>query len=142
MLNDALSKNYTHILWLDDDIKFPSDTVEVLLKHKLPIIGANIVKKETPITGVAQDLDGRNIISGTGIEKVKYGSMGLMLMELGAVRTTYAPHFEIIWLEERGDYLGEDLYFQEKLKLSGHDIWIDHELSYKCSHVGDYKYKF
>lgn len=42
---------------------------------------------------------------------------------------------------ERGDFVGEDWYFCEKLQAAGIPRYVDHSLSLEIGHKGDYIYE-
>jgi hypothetical protein len=144
-LKEAFDKGYTHILMLDDDMVFPDDTVERLLAHKKPFVACNYMKKGNG-EPIAQDMEGKLINSAerTGIESVYSVGMGVVLIELDAIRHVGAPHFAVLWDTERKVYWGEDLYFCELVRGSAPpvEIWIDHDLSKIIGHAGDYNYGF
>jgi len=144
-LREALDKGYTHILMLDDDMIFPDNTVERLLSHNKPFIACNYMKKGNG-EPTAQDMEGKFINSAerTGIESVYSVGLGVVLIELDAIRHVGAPHFAVLWDSERKIYWGEDLYFCELVRGSAPpvEVWCDHDLSRSVAHVGDYGYSF
>jgi hypothetical protein len=145
-LREALDKGYTHILMFDDDMIFPDDTLEHLLSHKKSIVACNYMKKGNG-EPTAQNMEGKLINSAerTGIESVYSVGLGVVLIELDAIRHVGAPHFAVMWDETRKCYWGEDLYFCELVRGSEPpvEIWCDHDLSKSgISHVGDYGYSF
>jgi len=66
----------------------------------------------------------------------------MFLLELDALKNVPAPHFEVRWREDIQDYSGEDMYFCRKLFAAGEQIFIDHDLSNDCGHVGSLVYRF
>lgn len=144
-LREAFDKGYTHILMLDDDMIFPDDTVERILAHKKPFIACNYMKKGNG-EPTAQGMDGKWLDSSTrtGIESVYSVGMGVVLIELDAIRHVGAPHFAVMWDETRKTYWGEDLYFCELVRGSAPavEVWVDHDVSRLTGHVGDCGYCF
>lgn len=140
----SLDKGFTHVLFLDDDMVFPSTLLEELLAHDKDIVGINYARKEpgnrtlltfakdgTPITSAGKE----------GVEEIGWLGFGGVLVRLEAVKDIELPLFEIRWIPERKDYLGEDFYFCMKAQSHGLQIYIDHNLSNKCGHVGDFVYR-
>jgi hypothetical protein len=144
LLDNALKSGCTHILFIDDDTEFPADAVETMLSRGKPWVTVNICRKVLGAGWIARyDADkGGGVVDSfgrTGIEKVGTMGLGMALIELDPIRHIPAPHFEMVWVNERAGYLGEDLYFLLKCrKEAGIDIWVDHDVSNRVSHVGDY----
>lgn len=142
-LKEALDNGFTHILMLDDDMIFPDTTVERMLAHGKSIVACNYMRKGNG-EPTAQDMEGKLINSAerTGIESVYSSGLGVVLVELAAIKHIGAPHYAVMWDGERKVYWGEDLYFCELVRGSGVEIWLDNDLSRHISHVGDYGYSF
>jgi len=144
-LKEAFDNGYTHILMLDDDMIFPDDTLERMLAHRKPFMACNYMRKGNG-EPTAQDMQGKLINSAerTGIESVYSVGLGIVLIELDAIRHVGAPHFSVMWDETRKVYWGEDLYFCELVRGSNPpvEIFVDHEISKLVRHVGDYGYGF
>lgn len=144
-LRKAYEGGFTHLLMLDDDMSFPSDTVHRLVSHNLPFVAANYCRKVPgkPIS-ISFDLEGNSTESAgkSGLEEVQFVGAGLTLIDIEAIKHVPEPHFEVIWDENKQDYWGEDIYFCQKLRVHGVKIHIDHDLSQKVGHIGDYEYRF
>jgi hypothetical protein len=136
-------QNYsTHILFLDDDMVFSPDVVEILASRKLPVVGANYVGKSLDLNFTAQSLAGNRLDSRgrTGVEEVSHLGFGVLLLELNALINIPAPHFEILWSEKHQEYITEDVYFCNKLRENGIKIHVDHDVSQHVGHIGDFVY--
>ncbi len=137
----AMASGCTHILWIDDDTQFPPEAVEMMLDKKKPWLAVNICKKNGE--GWIAKYDGGGVINSTGktgCEKIGTMGLGMVLIELNAIRHVPAPHFEIVWVDEQRGYLGEDLYYMLKCKQHGVETWVDHDVSNLVKHVGNYGY--
>ena len=53
LLARAREEGADYILWIDSDQTFPPDTVQRLLSHSLPFVGANIPKRSPPFLPTA-----------------------------------------------------------------------------------------
>lgn len=143
-IDDAIKGEFSHILMLDDDMKFPPDLLDSLLSREKPIIGVNYVRKQagnaTPMTC---GMDGSVLSSKdkSGVEKVGWIGCGAVLLDLSVIRYYEKPLFEMRWMPERNDFIGEDYYFCMKAHQYGTEIHIDHDVSNKCAHIGDFAYK-
>ena len=71
---------------------------------------------------------------------VLQGREDVKLISTRALRALAEPWFEMPYLPERQEFLGEDVYFCHKAIVAGFDIWIDHDLSKEVQHVGRYGY--
>lgn len=142
---DAANKaGFTHILFLDDDMRFPSDLLDDLFRHDTDIVGINYVRKnpDSP-SPQTHDMDGQPLSSKgkQGAEEVAWIGFGAVLINLDAVKNIEAPLFEMRWLPERNDFIGEDFYFCGKVRAHGLKILVDHDASNKAAHIGDFPYK-
>lgn len=137
----ALAENYTHLLMIDDDHQFPADMCDVLFARKVPVVAANLLKKNpekldgtaTTIRDEAHDPRGR-----TDIEEASLVGTGIILINVNAVRHIPQPLFDNPYISEEIGHLGEDYYFCEKAKEYGVKIFIDNLISNTATHVGDY----
>ncbi len=139
----AIDEGYSHILFLDDDMGFPPDLLEVFSSHHLPVVAANYTRKTpNPITQTC-GIDGQPVKSfgKTGVEEVGWIGFGAVLIELDKIKDIENPLFETRWMPERNDFVGEDYYFCGKVRAHGIKVYIDHDVSNKVSHIGDYAYR-
>lgn len=142
LVKDSLSFNPTHIMWFDSDMMFPPDLIEKLLAHDRDIVACNYPTRSLPFKGVAYTKIGDwnswigNDIGETGVEIVEGVGMGCMLVKTNVYRNLERPWFEIKWMLEYGDHLGEDFYFCMKAREAGYEIAIDTIQSQKLKHIG------
>lgn len=144
-VDEAINGGYTHLLFLDDDMCFPSDSVERLASHNLDIASANYARRHAgAIAPITLGLDGQPITSWgkTGIEEVGHIGLGLCLINIDSIKRLPKPLFAMPWDESRQAIWGEDMFFCCILRQNGVKIHIDHDLSLKVRHVGDFPYGF
>lgn len=139
----AIEQGYSHILFLDDDMSFPSDLMEKFLSHNLPVVAANYTRKTRNATTQTCGIDGQVVKSfgKTGVEEAGWVGFGAVLIRLEDIKDIENPLFETRWMPERNDFVGEDYYFCGKVRTHGIKIYIDHDVSNKTSHIGDYAYR-
>lgn len=145
MLDDAVRRGFTHLLFLDDDMTFPFDMLDALANRGVPVVGANCCRKTlNGLYYTAAGEDRRPVPSKgrTGIQEVAKVGTGVMLIELAALVHVPRPHFEIQWREDAGCYRAEDVYFCEKLREHGVPIHIDHDVSHHVGHMGTFEHRF
>lgn len=135
----ALEKNCTHVLFLDDDMRIPMHTLMMFLAHKKDIIAANCARKELPPRSTAKGWDDMCVWtkkSSTGLEKVKSVGTAVMLINTDVLKKMDQPWF----CEDPVREIGEDVYFCNKAREIGFDIWIDHDLSKDVVHMGGFEF--
>lgn len=138
ILDEAISGGFTHIMWLADDIEFPEDSLARLADHDKPFVGINMLKKHDAHDPTAVDLDGRVIssVGRSGLEEVTSTTMALSLAEIDLLKAIPAPLFA------SSSSLGEDAFYFSRIRSQGHSIFVDHDLSKRCGHIGDRTFRF
>lgn len=132
------NKEYTHLMWVDSDMKVPMDTIHRLLAHDKEFVAANCTTRAEPIVPVAHGLDGKRLssIGKKGLEEVQHVGLAVALTRLEPIKRLRPPLFLMDWITEIQDYCGEDVYFTQKLRELGISLWVDHDLSLEVKHVG------
>ena len=143
LVDQALETDCTHILWLDSDMSFPSNTLNALLSHDKDIIACNYSTRVPPHRPVAfrskNDLDSR-VYTGTGIQKIWAIGLGCMLVKREVFETLEKPYFKISWDDQHDSLMGEDIYFCTRANEAGYEIWLENDLSKNIAHVGTKSY--
>lgn len=135
----------SHLLWLDSDMTFPADALIHLLRHNLPIVGANYPRRVHPFEPTAhRSIDGSDFVwteaDSSGLEEVKHIGFGVCLMDMRVFETIEGPWFEMTSyrLGEGFQARGEDVLFMERLaQEAGIPVFVDHDLSRNVGHIGD-----
>ena len=140
LVNAALERECTHLLWLDADMRFPKDALLRLLAHNVPLVGANYATRQMPIEPTAQGFEGEPVIGGEGLVDVKYCGMGVMLTETAVFRKIGKPYFAIGYNRAADDYAGEDTFFCEAARRHGFRVQVDARLSEEVEHCGALRY--
>ena len=139
LVEDALKAKHSasHVLFIDSDQVFPSDTLERLLSHKKDIVGSIITQRKPPFMPNCS-LDGKHLYTDgkTGVQKVNTLGTGLMLIKAEVFKWAKAPWFLFGWDEERQMHRGEDIHFCNLASKAGFDVWADHDLSKEVTHLG------
>lgn len=137
----ALDEEYTHILFMDADMKFPVGLLGKLLQQDKDIIGAFYVRKVSGFLPCVfqSDDDGHYTYWTDIVEKVDALGTGALLVRTEIFKTIEFPWFEYEpYINDDGDVkqVSEDVVFCRKAKEAGFDIWIDGHLT--CGHVGPF----
>lgn len=144
---NAIEGHNSHILFIDSDMTFPKDLISKFLSHKKPVMAANCVYRQEPVKWTAHKqplTDSKAIMLNskkyTGIEKVWRVGTGIMMLETAIFKKLPQPWFMIGWNEQEQQELGEDYFLCQRLEQAGVDIWVDHDISKACGHVGEKVY--
>jgi hypothetical protein len=154
LLKLLLTKNLTHILWLDTDMAFPRDALLRLLAHDLPVVGINYCQRGEPYEFVAikevswaPDGKTKKLVTGArsaGVEEVEAVGFGMVLMKTDILAClpplAEKPWFWFEWISGERQ-VGEDVYFCRILREAGHKIYVDHDLSKDCAHIGQHEFE-
>lgn len=139
---------YKYILWIDDDMWFPIDTVERLLKHDLPIVGCNCTCRGLPLwtTAIIGNPPNQQRITSlgkTGLQEVDFVGFGVIMTETAIFdklpQPWFATPYDPNYSEERKT-VSEDVWFCWLAKKHGYKIFIDHDLSQQIEHIGEFAY--
>lgn len=138
----AISQGSTHILWLDSDMLFPLNVVDVLLSHNQDVVACNYPTRTLPIKGVAYTKIGEwdswlgFDVTNERLKSVEGVGMGCMLAKTSVMERMERPWFEVTYSEKYNDHIGEDFYFCQKARSLGYQIMIDTLLSREIKHLG------
>lgn len=143
LVDEALETSCTHLLWIDSDMKFPTDTILKLLSAKKDIVAGNYCTRVSPHRPVAfksaKNLDARSF-TGNGLEKVYAVGSGLMLVKREVYENMSRPHYSVTWKDDYTNLVGEDVFFCDKAASYGYEVYIDHDISKQLAHIGTRAY--
>jgi hypothetical protein len=142
----AEDDNITHLFFQDQDVVVPEGTIEALMAHQKPVVGAVYFGRDRGNLPIAFDIEPfRRIedIDLEGLNKVGGVGMGATLIELDVFRGM-ARHFNDAWffscrenaasVEDGTRRTGEDIWFAQRCSEMGIDIYLDGAAS--CGHIG------
>lgn len=155
LIDRLIADGVTHALWLDTDMRFPPDSLLRLINHDLPMVGINYAKRRVPPDFVAIKTVGwnegeasRKLVTdenSTGLEEVEAIGFGMVLMQTSALANMpdpkQEPWFWFKWMADKNQQVGEDVWFCKLFRDSGQPIYVDHDLSKECGHIGQFTYK-
>lgn len=152
LVEQAMLMGATHIMFFDNDMTFPHDTIARLLAHKKPMVGANYSMRRRPCYPTSKSADGKSYVytdhMSTGLEECMAGGFGVVLIETGLFEAVSRPWFD--GGEARSTFntsnmagFGEDYFFCYKCRQeTGQGFWVDHDLSKQVGHIGEHVYTF
>ena len=157
---EALKWEADFILWCDSDHVFPADAITRLLTHGKDIVGCNYARRTLqgqPTSPTAAKLDRyshedtlcyttKEKADAGELEMVDHMGMGLCLMNMAILERltekaeadglpSFMPLFHWKAKEDLTGTVGEDVYFFEKCREAGLDVWVDHALSWEVGHI-------
>ncbi len=150
LMQHALDEGLDYALWLDSDMTFPRESLVLLMQHQLPMVGINYSTREVGGHPVAIETirPGKYLHTGAedeGLVEVEGIGFGMVLMRMRdfqGLKDLEGPMFAQEWIEEDGDFMGEDIFFSRLVREQlGHRIFVDQDLSKECGHVGQMTYR-
>ena len=140
----AVDSGATHLFFVDTDMIFPSGTLVQLLKTGKYIVGAsyNMRLQGTQLTTT-------NIINAAGevetlketpteLTQVNSIGTGLLLINTHVFKHIPKPWFTLVFDETGKLTHGEDIWFCQKARETGYEIWSAPIPG--VGHIGDYVY--
>ena len=146
---EAMKHGCSHLLFIDDDMTFPSHTLNHLLGHKVHIVGVNSQSRKLPISTTVSLLKDGNLWPPNEVPsyykmpedlfEVFGVGMGVTLIDMEVFEDIAKPWFAF-QSEESGKVAeGEDAWFCRKAREKSFKIWCDPTI--KIGHIGDYNYQ-
>jgi len=147
-VHKALAEQCTHILFVDDDMTFPPDTLDKLLAHGKEIVGVYSFSRSLPLTPTVAFIneDGTHkphdsiarFVRPTELFEVFSIGMGVALIDMKIFNVIDKPWFS--WnVHENGKILmGEDAWLCKQARATGLHIYCDPTL--EIGHIGEYNY--
>ena len=155
LMQHCIQEQYDYVFWLDSDMRFPRESLAVMLQHREAMVGINYAKRALPTWPVAIKTLGLG--SGekperlypkedaTGLVEVEAVGFGVLLMRMADFRDlpplTEGAWFDQQYIPETGQWIGEDVSFCQLIrKKLGIKIMVDQDLSRACAHIGQFDY--
>lgn len=139
MVEEALDKGATHILFIDADVMLPPWGLQVLLTHDYPIVSALYYRKSDPPTPSCwKKVKGKlQLLKKEDVEdkvvEVDAIGLGACLIQAKVFEKIKKPWFDWTFKPGKGGY-SEDLFFCRKVRKAGFSIIVDGRV--KCHHYG------
>ena len=134
----------THLLFIDEDMQFAPQTLHVLARRKLPLVGCNYRKRKPPAEFTALGMDGEHRVKtteeSTGLEEVLNMGFGFCLIDCRVLKAIPRPRFLPFYQE--GYYSTEDFPFFLAARKAGFPAYVDHDASKLVAHKGDLLYEW
>ena len=140
-----------YLLFIDDDMTFPEDTLERLLEHKKQVVGVNSYSRCLPPSSTVGLMDKNGDYMHpdrhTPFEmkipdtlfKAYFVGCGIALIDMKVFKKVSKPYFAFEANADGQIVHGEDGSFCRNVLKSGIDIWCDPKID--VGHLGEYNYK-
>lgn len=142
IVHRAIEKGQTHLLFLDDDMRFEANVLDVLLGRRHPVVVTNYMIKTEPASEadwVAVGLDGKRVPTtarDTGIVPIAASGFGVSLFDLEVFKKTTAPWFLPYYAGPPTFYSTEDYPCYGRMREAGYEVMLDQDASKLVSHCG------
>jgi hypothetical protein len=138
----AVAAGMTHLMFLDDDMIWEPQILEILLGRRQPVVCTNYLIKTDPASKadfVAVGLGGKRIDTtekSTGLVSIAYSGFGVSLFDIEVFKRTPQPWFLPKFIPESSSYTTEDNPFYERVRAAGFEVYLDQDASKLVSHLG------
>lgn len=138
---EAINRNATHLLFIDDDMVFLPGVVEKMVEQDKDIIGALCFGRTEKIKPIAKRLVSNELIDysweevkkWTETKEIDATGTGFLLVKTEVFKRMQPPFFAFRPATEFGlkplpfpdDEISEDTYFMMKAKMAGYQVFID-----------------
>jgi len=143
--SDFLAGDYTHLMFLDDDMRFQPAVLPLMLSRQLPIVTTNYLAKKLPLEFITLGLDGQRVrttAESAGVQEVQYAGFGVSVIERVVFEKTERPWFQPDWFPDTGRYSTEDMAFFRRARAAGFPCYVDHDASKLVAHMGLFTWRW
>ncbi len=145
LVKRAITSGKTHLLFLDDDMVFEPQIIDVMLGRRQPVVAVNYLIKTFPLEFVAVGLNGQRVATlpeSTGLQEILYSGFGVSLFEIDVWKRTPQPWFLPDFVPEADAYTTEDNPCYRRIREAGFKCYLDHDASKLVTHMGSLPYKW
>jgi hypothetical protein len=144
-----LKSDFTHIFWVDSDMKFPIDAPIRLLERNKDIVGANYRRRRFPnpnFTGMSGKAgtftEFQTTDNSPAMELIDVLPHGLVMCTRRVYEKIPQPHYLQEFIPALNLEIGEDIYFCQQAQKAGFEVWCDQELSRETAHIGIFHFNY
>lgn len=146
MADKAIEIGATHVLFIDDDMGFMPECLNIALARQMPIVLANYRRKCPPGRFTARNADNtsdiKTTVDSTSLTECYFGGFGFCLIEIDVFKQVKKPRFLAYYDEKTNSYTTEDRPFFDKVHEAGIPVFCDQEISKRVWHNGNFAYTF
>ncbi len=128
LVKQALIAGCTHLMMMDTDQIYHTETITKLLSHKLPVVGCLVYRRYPPfdplmLKGQIGQYQMINEWEPESLVEVDATGTGCLLFDMEIFRKMPEPWF--YFREHNGAPVGEDIGFCSDLRSAGYRIFVD-----------------
>ncbi len=146
IVQHAIEGDCSHVLWIDDDMSFQPDCLNIAAMRQMPIVVGNYRRKVPPGRFTARNADNTASIETTkdsrSLEECSFGGFGFCLVERKVFEAIPLPRFLMYYDHAGKTYTTEDKPWFEAATKAGFKAYVDHDLSKKLRHNGTFSYSW
>ena len=140
LVRRAIDTGMTHLMFLDDDMVFEPNILDVMLGRRQPVVCTNyLIKTDACDSFVAVGLKDKRVTTtekSRGIVPIAYSGFGVSVFEIEVFKNTPQPWFLPKFIPEDNGYTTEDNPFYERVRNAGYKVYLDQDASKLVSHLG------
>jgi len=140
LVRRAIDTGMTHLMFLDDDMIFEPNILDIMLGRRMPVVCTNyLIKTDACDSFVAVGLNEKRVITtekSKGIVPVAYSGFGVSVFEIEVFKNTPQPWFLPKFVPETNSYTTEDNPFYARVREAGYKVYLDQDASKLVSHLG------
>jgi len=133
----ALNTECDYLLFVDDDMVFPPETLDCLMAHGKRIIGVASNSRILPLKHTVELPEGMTELP-TALFQTKAVGCGVMLVDMAVFTEIERPWFGFKTFPTGQIARGEDAWFCDLAGDKEIEIWCDPTIS--IGHIGEYTY--
>lgn len=135
-----------YLLFVDDDMTFPEDILEKLLRHNVDIVGVNSQSRCLPLSSTVGLMDKNGEYKHPdkhpewemkipeGLFEAYFVGCGVCLIKMEVFKKLKKPWFKFVMGKDGQIIHGEDGYFCDEAKKKGYKIYCDSDIP--IGHIG------
>jgi hypothetical protein len=140
LVRRAIDSDKTHLVFLDDDMVFEPNILDIMLGRRQPVVCTNyLIKTDACDSFVAVGLNDKRVNTlekSTGLKPIAYSGFGVSVFEIEVFKNTPQPWFLPKFIPEDNGYTTEDNPFYERVRNAGYKVFLDQDASKLVSHLG------
>lgn len=140
---EAIRTGMSHVMFIDQDMEFPPESIDKLIEQDKDIIGGLYYRRQAPHLPTINDLVDGKIVVPRKFPLDKTFKMWSVATGFMLVKTEVFKKIEPPWFSfgtYKGQKMGEDVYFCWKANKKGFEVWCDPTI--KLGHVGEYSFGY
>ena len=130
LVQQAIEHGADYVFFVDADVTFPPETLEHLLALDKDVVGAQYNMRRLPATSTVKTMDEHGTPTAmnripTELFKAYAVPTGCVLIKTSVFEKIPRPWFFFKHKEDGSIEVGEDVWFCQRVREAGYDVWCD-----------------